>query len=62
VGAYLFADYCDGQVRGFTISGGRVRTLRGLGVDPGSVVSFGQAANGDLYVLTPTAVHRIDPG
>ena len=28
VGAYLFADYCDGQIRGFTISGGRVRTLR----------------------------------
>ena len=61
VGAYLFADYCDGQLRGFTTSGGRVRTLRALGPNPGNVVSFGQAANGDLYVLTPSAVWRIDP-
>jgi glucose/arabinose dehydrogenase len=61
VGAYLFADYCDGQIRGLTISGGRVRTVRGLGHDPGGVVSFGQAANGDLYVLTPSAVWRVDP-
>ena len=61
VGAYLFADYCDGQIRGLTISGGRVRTVRGFGHDPGGVVSFGQAANGDLYVLTPSAVWRVDP-
>ena len=61
VGAYLFADYCDGQLRRFTTSGGRVRTLRALGPNPGNVVSFGQAANGDLYVLTPSAVWRIDP-
>jgi glucose/arabinose dehydrogenase len=60
VGAYLFSDYCDGQIRGFTISGGRVRTLRALGADPGNVVSFGQAADGELYVLTPSAVWRID--
>jgi glucose/arabinose dehydrogenase len=62
VGAYLFSDYCDGQIRGFTIRGGKVRTVRGLGVDPGDVVSFGQAANGDLYVLTSSTVYRIDPG
>jgi glucose/arabinose dehydrogenase len=61
VGAYVFSDYCDGQIRGFTMSGGRVRTLRALGPDPGHVVSFGQAANGDLYVLTPSAIWRIDP-
>lgn len=62
VGAYLFADYCDGQIRGFTVRSGRVRTLRALGPDPGSVVSFGEAADGELYVLTPTAVWRIEPG
>ena len=61
VGAYLFADFCDGQIRGFTSSGGRIRTLRALGHDPGSVVSFGEAANGDLYVLTSDSVWRIDP-
>jgi glucose/arabinose dehydrogenase len=62
VGAYLFADYCDGQIRGFTVRDGRVRTLRALGHDLGNVLSFGEAANGDLYVLTPDAVWRIEPG
>ena len=62
VGAYLFADYCDGQIRGIKVSGGRVRSVRALGHDPGNVVSFGEAANGDLYVLTPSAVWRVDPG
>ncbi len=62
VGAYLFADFCDGQIRGFTVRNGRVRTLRALNQDPGNVVSFGQAADGELYVLTPSAVWRIDPG
>ncbi len=61
-GAYLFADFCDGQIRGFTMREGRIRTLRGLGHDPGGVVSFGEAANGELYVLTSAAVWRIDPG
>jgi glucose/arabinose dehydrogenase len=62
VGAYLYSDYCDGQIRGLTVQAGRVRTSRGLGANPGNVVSFGQGANGDLYVLTPSAVFRIDPG
>jgi glucose/arabinose dehydrogenase len=62
VGAYLFADYCDGQIRGFTTRAGRVNTLRALGHDPGGVVSFGEAADGELYVLTTSAVWRIDPG
>ena len=61
VGAYLYSDYCDGQIRGLTLQGGRVRTHRGLGANPGNVVSFGQAANGDLFVLTPGAIYRIDP-
>jgi glucose/arabinose dehydrogenase len=60
-GAYLYADYCDGQLRGVTRQGGHVRTQRALGVNPGNVVSFGQDAAGELYVLTPTAIHRIDP-
>ncbi|MGH9275102.1 MAG: PQQ-dependent sugar dehydrogenase [Acidimicrobiales bacterium] len=61
VGAYLFADYCDGAVRGLTQAGGRVTLARHLGVNVGSVVSFGQDAAGELYVLTPSEVFRIDP-
>jgi glucose/arabinose dehydrogenase len=62
VGAYLFADYCNGQLRALAQAGGRVTLERRLGVDPGGVVSFGQDAAGELYVLTPTEVLRIDPG
>jgi glucose/arabinose dehydrogenase len=62
VGAYLFADYCDGEVRALTQAGGRVTAARRLGVDPGNVVSFGQDAAGELYVLTPSTVLRVDPG
>jgi glucose/arabinose dehydrogenase len=61
VGAYLFADYCNGALRALTQSGGRVTLQRSLGVDPGRVVSFGQDLAGELYVLTVTGVHRIDP-
>ncbi len=45
-----------------SFQGGRVRTRRGLGADPGIVVSFGQAGNGDLFVQGPGAIYRIDPG
>jgi glucose/arabinose dehydrogenase len=60
-GAYLFADYCDGELRALVQAGGRVTGARRLGVDPGNVVSFGQDAAGELYVLTPSTVFRIDP-
>jgi glucose/arabinose dehydrogenase len=61
VGAYLFADYCNGELRALTQSGGQVTLQRRLGVDPGQVVSFGEDAAGELYVLTVTGVLRIDP-
>jgi glucose/arabinose dehydrogenase len=61
-GAYLYADYCDGQIQAVSLQGGQIRTSRGLGVNAGNVVSFGQGADGELYVLTPSAIHRIDPG
>jgi glucose/arabinose dehydrogenase len=61
VGAYLFADYCDGELRALVQEGGRVVAARRLGENPGNVVSFGQDAAGELYVLTPSGVLRIDP-
>lgn len=61
VGAYLFADYCDGELRALTHFGGQVTAQRRLGVDPGNVVSFGQDGAGELYVLTPSAIFRVDP-
>jgi hypothetical protein len=61
-GAYLYADYCDGQIQAVSLQGGQIRTSRGLGVNAGNVVSFGLGADGELFVLTPSAIHRIDPG
>jgi len=60
-GTYLFADYCDGELRGLTQVDGRVTAERRLGVQPGNVVSFGQDAAGELYVLTPSGISRVDP-
>ena len=61
-GAYLFADYCDGRIRGFKTPQGRLASFRYLGPDPGNVVSFGQGSRGELFVLTAQGgVYRIDP-
>jgi glucose/arabinose dehydrogenase len=61
VGAYLFSDYCEGALRALTQSGGQLTAERHLGANPGNVVSFGQDGAGEIYVLTPSAVFRIDP-
>jgi hypothetical protein len=61
-GAYIFADYCDGRLRGFKIPQGRVASFRFLGPNPGNVTSFGEGLRGDLYVLTSQGgVFRVDP-
>ena len=61
-GAYLFSDYCDGVIRALKTASGRVGAVRSFGISPGSVVSFGQDARGELYVLTADGgVHRVEP-
>lgn len=60
-GAYVFSDYCDGTIRILRLSGGRW-VAGNLGVDGGSVSSFGVSANGRTYVLSLGGrVSRIDP-
>jgi glucose/arabinose dehydrogenase len=51
-GAYVFADYCGGQLRAFLQQGGRVVEDRMLGVAVSDVSSFGEDAAGELYVLS----------
>jgi glucose/arabinose dehydrogenase len=51
-GAYVFADFCPGQVMAFRQSGGRVVERAGLGVSTAQLSSFGQDAAGELYVLS----------
>ncbi len=59
-GAYLFADYCEGGVRAIPSGGGATATV--LTDGPGGIISFGEGAGGELYVLTLDGdVLRIDP-
>lgn len=52
VGHYFFADYCDGWVRSFKYQDGTVSEKREWAVgDVGSVLSFGEDARGELYLL-----------
>jgi glucose/arabinose dehydrogenase len=60
-GVYLFADYCAGELRGLVASGGKVVQDRNLAVRASSITSFGQDANGELYVLSDSGeVLRVD--
>ncbi|HEX9992705.1 MAG TPA: PQQ-dependent sugar dehydrogenase [Acidimicrobiales bacterium] len=63
-GAYLFGDYCLARVRALTVEGGRVVAERDLDapVDGGQLVSFGEDASGEVYVLSLAGdVYRLDP-
>ena len=52
-GAYLYTDYCRGHLQGLVVDGSReIRADEDLGALPHpSPVSFGQDADGELYVL-----------
>jgi glucose/arabinose dehydrogenase len=53
-GSYFYGDFCDGWVRSVRVAGGRVtQETRWPTLDTGgSVTSFGEDADGELYVLT----------
>ena len=52
-GAIFYSDFCRGYLRSFRYENGKVSDLREWNVGPtGSVASFGEDANGELYVVT----------
>jgi hypothetical protein len=61
VGAYVFADFCAGDVRGFPID--TPSGVRDLGAHVPTVSSFGQDQAGELYVLSlaDDTVYKIVP-
>lgn len=62
-GAYLFTDFCVGRIRALTQSGGELVDERDLGIEVANPTSFGQDADGELYVLSQTgSVFRVVPG
>ena len=60
-GQYFYADLCAGWVRSLTYAGGAVtgQTSWNLDVSPGSPLSFGEDARGELYLLTGGGVYRV---
>jgi len=51
VGAYVFSDFCDGEIRALFDGGDGIVVARALGVAGASVVGFGRDAQGELLVL-----------
>jgi hypothetical protein len=55
VGRYVYADYCAGWIRSFRYSAGAATDPRDHSGDLGTVsqiVSFGEDAAGELYVVS----------
>ena len=51
-GHYFYADYCSGWIRSFRYQNGQVTQERDWSLNAGNVLSFGEDAAGELYVLT----------
>ena len=61
-GAYLFADFYSGDVRGLVHDGGQVSDERSLGVEVPQLVSFAEDPSGELYLLSLGGpIYRLDP-
>ncbi|MCY3862120.1 MAG: PQQ-dependent sugar dehydrogenase [bacterium] len=63
-GAYVFGDYCAGRLWALTIDdeGVDTRVELGLSVPQVTLVSFGEDASGELYVLSfDGTVYRLEP-
>ena len=63
VGTYVFGDFCQGRLWGLTVDaqGEATRRELGLSVDPVTLVSFGEDAAGELYVLSfDDTVYRLE--
>jgi glucose/arabinose dehydrogenase len=60
-GAYLFSDNCLGGVAALRLRNGKVASERGMGVQASSPSSFGEDANGELYLLSLSGgVYRLE--
>lgn len=61
-GQYLFSDSCEGDIRALRAKQGEVTGETNLGVNGGTVVSFVQGPDRELYVLDlGGSVYRLDP-
>ena len=60
-GIYFFSDYCAGYLRGFSPNdpGAVTDYTDEIGGSPGSVTSFGEGADGEMYLTTTNAVYKL---
>ena len=63
VGSYVWGDFSTAVVEALTVDDGEVTGRRALGpVEAGRLVSFGEDADGELYVVSLSGpVYRVDP-
>ena len=59
-GVYLYSDFCDGTLWGYSDTAGTHPVPLGAGGPPNSVLSFGQGPDGEIYVLTSNALWRLE--
>ena len=60
-GAYLFSDYCDGRIRAVRAGGGQVVEEHIFEASGTELVSFGEDAQGEVYVLSlDGTIYRVD--
>jgi hypothetical protein len=61
-GSYLFTDNCNGAIRAIQLGpDGTVAADRVLGTEIPGVSSFGEDANGELYIVSQTqGIFRVD--
>jgi glucose/arabinose dehydrogenase len=61
-GVYLFGDLCDGRVRTLRVRNGRVTRGPPLNVRVDALVSFGEDAAGEIYLLSLyRGIYRLEP-
>ena len=62
VGAYLFGDFCQGEVHALVARDGELLDQRALGLSVPNLTSFGEDPDGELYALSHDGpVYRIVP-
>ncbi len=58
-GRYVYGDLCTGQIRSFVPKLGGARDDSGTGLQRGSLVSFGEDARRNVYIVAGNSVFRI---
>lgn len=62
VGAYVYGDFCLGNIDALTVGSGALTAQRSLDANVPSLASFGEGPDGELYALSLDGpVYRIDP-